>query len=252
VVVGLDFSRHYEFFYSNVIPQQSYSTSKASILVVYVGRRDAGEVYYETFFFITDPAVNRQQKNPGLVHHCLEIVFDRVGVGHGVQYVHLFSDGEFKTKPHFTWLGQTAKKRKTGLTWNYYAPNHGKGLYDGEGGVLKNCARQYVLNKGTKDEQPISTLEELVAFGQEHLAKPPAKSGPCVRQRYFFHVKEKLKVPKEARQFTGSKSFFAYRADKKGKVHARLFSCYCDACVTREGDCPRPSSEWTDAKTGYL
>jgi len=259
VVVGFDFARQYEFYYSNVIANQSFSVSKATILVAYVARKDVnGKVYYETFFFITAASDNNPKKNPALVHHCLGIVFTHLKVGRQMKYVHMFSDGEFKQKAHFAWLGKVAKERKVGMTWNFYAVSHGKDLYDGEGGVLKCSARQHVAEKGTKENNPISTIEELVDFGRrhlaepKHLAKPSRRDDPHIRHRHFYHVKEKVAMPGEAMQFAGSKAYFAYRTDESGRVQARHFACYCDACLTRTGTCTRPVSPWKDTNTGYL
>ncbi len=58
-------------------------------------------------------------------------------------------------------------------------------------------------------------------------------------------------VPSEAITYLGCKSKYAYRGDRNGKVYARQFTCYYDACVAG-GKCRRPGfGKWEETCAGY-
>eukprot|EP00756_Hemistasia_phaeocysticola_P063606 Hpha_TRINITY_DN7080_c0_g1::TRINITY_DN7080_c0_g1_i1::g.23030::m.23030 len=118
----------YEFYDPFVIAQSSYATRKAHILVIYCARLasrsfailededdddflddDLSEqdpdlnIEYETFFFVS------AAKTDGLLHHGLQQVLQGVQLGKegGTQRVFIQSDGEFRNRHNFAWLGKT-------------------------------------------------------------------------------------------------------------------------------------------------
>jgi len=145
VYVGVDWSRQYEFSEPFVIAQSSFSSRKANILVIYTARlasrsfavledydedEDCGDseqlrdsnIEYETFFFVSTA------KSDGLLHHGLNAVLKAVKFGirdGGTHRVFLQSDGEFRNRHNFAWLGMTAKKNTADMFWSFYAANHG-------------------------------------------------------------------------------------------------------------------------------
>jgi hypothetical protein len=283
-LIGVDYARQYEFYNNFMIPQQAYTSAKATILVVYVaqhssrtniileddeGDEDDGEdvgydedeekeekphIKYETYFFVMASSDNNSKKNAGIVHYALEQVFSSLNVGKpgGTERVFIVSDGEFRQRAHFAWLGATAKSLTTDMFWSFYSSNHGKDLYDKEGGVFKCSARKYVRDKGTRDSNPINTISDLVAFGRNHLAVP--SSGGKVQRRHFFHIQDKLPVPPDAVPVEWSSLLYAFRVEgskNSNTVHARPFACFCDGCL-RFASCTRRRDPWKETTAGYL
>jgi hypothetical protein len=285
-LIGLDFARQFEFYNSYIIPNNAFSKAQATILVVYVVRRadrsnlplgddatddqteesseegegdeeeeddgDLPTLNVETHFFVTASNMNNAKTNPGLVHEGLKKVFEAINLGKvgGTRRVFLFSDGEFKQRAHFAWLGKTASEKKVDACWSFYACNHGKDLYDKEGGVFKNSARQHVRDKGTREKNPIKSIDDLVHFGNTHLARP---SGTLVRRRHFHKLGKVIPKPGDADQVKGSAKLFSYRVrGSKGSstVEAREFACFCDDCLEWL-PCKRPSGTWRDTVAAY-
>jgi hypothetical protein len=253
VMLGVDWARQYEFVYSYTVAQQSHAVTKASILVFYLARRTEEGVRYETFFFVTKCSVNDQKSNKGILHHGIDQVLKKLD--YKPKHVHLFSDGEFRERGTFAWLQNAAKKRCIGFSWNFYAANHGKDLYDGEGGVFKCSARKHVHAHSDKETNPVSNVKELVQFGKDHLTNP---SGDKVLRRHFFLLDKPIESPPDARIVVGSNKYYAWHADPPrpgvpARVYARVFSCYCEECMNRTGKCTRPGhGDRIDPKVGYV
>jgi len=192
-LIGCDFARQYEFYHNHIIPECSFSSEKATIFVSYVVLRVDGQLRMESYFYITNGELNNAKQNPGFSEHCLQLLLSTLkDRGHSMRRVHLFSDGEFREKAHLAWMGSTAKQRRSEMIWNFCGPNHGKDIYDGEGGVLKCSARRYVREHGTKDSNPIDSVAKLVQFGKDHLANP---KGGGVARRHFFEVNHTVPEP---------------------------------------------------------
>jgi len=285
VVIGFDFARNFEFYRNFTITERAFSTAQAVILPIYVARHASTtsvvledddsverlfgglvldddsdseiephvpEIIFETYFFVTTKELNHPKKNPSLLHHCLEKVFDllNVGVLGGTRRVYLYSDGELRTRHHFAWLGRVGQRLKTDLYWSFYASNHGKDLYDSEGGVFKCGARRFVRDRGQRDSNPIQSAAQLVDYGRTHLAFPSKK----VKRRHFFHVDVKLDIPRDAVPVHRSSDFYAFHVKGtrgSNTVYAKEFSCFCDQCL-RGHACSRQSSSWTKTDAGYI
>jgi len=137
------------------------------------------------------------------------------------------------------------------MWWSYYAANHGKDLYDKEGGVLKCSARQYVRDHGTREHNPIKDINDLVTFGRVHLSRP---RGSLVQRRHFFKFDEKIPEPVDAGMVKGSSKLYSYRvrgSKKSNVVEAREFACFCDKCLGFR-PCKRPSGTWRATPAGYV
>jgi hypothetical protein len=281
--VGVDYSSQFEFTNPFTIPQATHVAKKAHILVVYVAQpesrtnrileddededdvaalidrmegliidddvSDEGttHVKYETFFFVSE------SKSRGHLQYGLKKVLDYLNVGNpgGTERVFLQSDGEFRNRYNLWWLGSEAQDRMVDTFWSFYGANHGKDLYDSEGGVFKCAARAHVMRKGNREHNPISDIKDLVDFGKRELADPDGK----VQRRHFFEVDDSEVVqPPEAEQVKGSRSLYAYRvrgSTGSNLVEARPFACYCDGCI-RFAECHRPGGPWRGTPAGVL
>jgi len=207
------------------------------------------DIRYETYFFVSDPTENHVKSNAGLVHNHLERIFERIQVGQtgGTKRVFLQCDGEFRNRKHLAWFGDVAKRLQSDFFWGVYASGHGKDLYDGEGGVFKCSARQFVLKTATRDNNPINTPADLVTYGNDHLSKPNRSPGKRqVTKRHFFYVDGEVPKAKDGVPVKGSSALYAFRArgsEGSAEVQARLFTCYCELCLSF-GNCQRPGGLW--------
>jgi len=278
VLVGCDFSKQFEFYSPFVITKGTYMSTKANIFVAYTVQRtganqvlddditildddDSEEdtrVEIQTFFFISTSNENNPKKNPGIVHDALQKVFDHLNFGRpgGPRSVFLVSDGEYRNRHHFAWLGKQAVERKGDLWWSFYVAGHGKGLYDSEGGVLKTWARAYVKQHSTPEFNPINDIHDLIKHARDNLANPKGRAGkpPTVVKRHFFHQEGIIEQAKNGVQVAGSNMLYAYRArgSRDSLVEAREFSCFCDICLTFGMNCTRPGGPWKKTGAGYI
>lgn len=130
---------------------------------------------------------------------------------------------------------------------NFWAPYHGKGLWDSEGWQLKRKVN--LVNKAAKtNEVPISDAKAVFEFATKHFQEPVKKArkekGPFVASRTAYYLPSIMAAhDRDAKycklDFSGILSFFSFQRLATvvklplHEVAGRALSCACQPC--REG-----------------
>jgi hypothetical protein len=120
--------------------------------------------------------------------------------------------------------------------------------------LFKNAARRHVVEKSPVGDNPITTAEDLVAFGNKYLAEGRStREGMRIVGRKFY-VREDVPNGREGMLVTGSRSTyhcFRSAANAKG-FGVRMVSCACDACWACNYDaCATPGAGAFTAKEAH-
>lgn len=187
-----------------------------------------------------------QQEFPGLNERIIEIHIDSDGAAsHFKNKDSLFSTTDFQVK--------YGLKR---LTWTFGAPGHGKGTWDGFGGILKNAATRRIVSESLIIKTALEVYDLLMRLfcseiKQEEYAKTKrikvkhwsiillpeekVKEYPTVEQNSIQNI--------EAFDGAGTQKIFFFEAMHRGGLGFQLSACWCPACIRGKRSGPFKSIE---------
>ena len=175
-----------------------------------------------------------QTSFPGLKERLTEVHIDSDGAAsHFKQKDSLFSITEFLVKYCLFHL-----------TWTFGAPGHGKGTWDGFGGILKNAATRRIISESlivntaqdvfdllillfcseVKEEEYARTKRiKVKSWSINLLSNDAVLLYPSIEQNVIHNI--------EAFDGAGSQRIFFYEAFHRGGLGYQLSACWCAACI---------------------
>ena len=157
--------------------------------------------------------------------------------GHGrIKYLSLWSDNcgeQFKNRYHFGWGSIFLRKfRLSAIFFNFFAPGHGKGICDSEGGVSKHAVADAALH-GAKLVSPF----DLFRWLKEHCVdvgsnKYHGLHSPDKRDYHYFHEGEFLDYHPIDLKIDKINCFhnFCISNHDPFELFSRNTSCFCLNC----------------------
>jgi hypothetical protein len=129
--------------------------------------------------------------------------------------------------------------------WEFGAPGHGKGVWDGIGALIKRTVRQDIIDDQPRrksiltDSGRISTAKEVAEhvfkrFDEKWTAKQMHKALNEIVVIYVDTeeiVATRPKPEHENQPLVGMQKTFSYMALGDGVAAQRSFSCWCEACM---------------------
>ena len=147
-----------------------------------------------------------------------------------------FSDGcgvQYKSKVPFCDISFSEEDFGLRRERNFFGSGHGKGPSDGVSGVVKTAVRRAVNSR----EATVATAENMYDFCFKNLTKTD-----CRKQRRVFLYVGDDEVNRERPQrdvktaLKGTRLLHAVRREEPGVVGVRLLSCFCEGCLTGNGE----------------
>ena len=140
---------------------------------------------------------------------------------------------QFKNKYHFGWWSRYLESKELlALFVNYFAPGHGKGICDSEGGIAKHAVANAALH-GEKFRSAIDLYRWLVANGGEVQSKTPLATHSPDRRQYHYFVEGAfldyhpidLKIDRLNCYYS-----FNFNRANPSTLRSRKTSCFCISC----------------------
>lgn len=140
---------------------------------------------------------------------------------------------QFKNKYHFGWGSRYLESKELlALFVNYFAPGHGKGICDSEGGIAKHAVANAALH-GEKFRSAIDLYRWLVANGGEVQSKTPLATHSPDRRQYHYFVEGAfldyhpidLKIDRLNCYYS-----FNFNRANPSTLRSRKTSCFCISC----------------------
>ena len=176
------------------------------------------------------------------VTHFIETVFETYSTyyrdnKHGrIRSLTLWSDNcgeQFKNKYHFGWGSAFLRKHHLDtLFFNYFAPGHGKGICDSEGGINKHAVAAAALS-GVVLVTPWELYVYLSNYGVDVMSKTAhALHSPDLRKFHYFGEGEFLNYHPINLKIDRINCFHAFAIAKSNPLilYSRNTSCFCERC----------------------
>jgi hypothetical protein len=168
------------------------------------------------------------------------------GLGDRVRRVHFFSDGaasQFKNRFMFNWLSSFEEGFRMACQWNFFATCHGRGIWDAEGGRLKNKVQDVNRRTQQSGNIPIPNAAAVVAWGASDEGKRFCTSGSELEGRIIkyrrLHLLRNIRRldRRDVATIKGTLSMYCVAStNRKGRVDYAKVTCYCAACIAGDWD----------------
>ena len=162
-------------------------------------------------------------------------IFKDAGFG-PIQFVSFWSDNcsdQFKCRYQFGWGSKyTEEQNLDAMFINFFAPGHGKGICDSEGGIAKHAVANAALH-GDKFKNALDLYRWLKKEGGQVMSKTPlATHSPDQREYHFFLENEFLDYHPIDVKIDKVNCFYSFNLNKEDtkKLRARKTSCFCASC----------------------
>ncbi|XP_023932112.1 uncharacterized protein LOC106179961 [Lingula anatina] len=251
LVMCMDYGENFTCAYQDEAQGAHWSRQQITIhpVVCYYRCPDHPEVTtQETFCFISNDLKHDSHGVQHFQQQALQTLLER---GINVTQIIHFSDGcpsQYKGKASF--IDLSFAKDDTGIPTekHFFGSRHGKGPCDREIGVVKRLARQAVLRR----KCIIATAQDLYEYGCSSLTKPADNSHSHTCRQFFF-VREGTIVRDRpdrtgGKGIPGTRKLHCVRGHSPFIVSYKERSCFCEACVTLEGECTNKSfvEDWKE------
>ena len=176
------------------------------------------------------------------------------GLKERVSEVHIDSDGaasHFKNKDSlFSMTDFQVKYCLDRLTWTFGAPGHGKGTWDGFGGILKNAAMRRIVSESLIIKTAKEVYDLLIRLFYSEIKQEEYANTKRIKIKHWSIVllpdDDVKKYPTieqssiqniEAFDGSGTQKIFFFEAMHRGGMGFQLSACWCPACIegTRSG-----------------
>lgn len=178
----------------------------------------------------------------------------------GFSSLHIHSDNagsHFKNSRTLNYLSRLRDLLERKVTWSFGCPGHGKGPWDGIGGMMKRALRSATLKlqKIFKDYKQVAAyLFEKFEGGDWH-DKHKVGSGFTINA-VEVHQIPSSEIRKDKQEFEeyesieGIRKSFGYLALPSSRVLQRWFDCWCTTCAAATG--PGGGMKETSRQSGYI
>ena len=176
------------------------------------------------------------------VTHFIESVFEIYSKyyrdnEHGrIRYFSLWSDNcgeQFKNKFHFGWGSSFLRKYYLdAIFFNYFAPGHGKGICDSEGGINKHAVA-YASLCGVRLVSAKDLFNYLSIYGVDVMSKTAhALNSPGERQYHYFKEGTFLNYHPIDLKIDRINCYHSFAISKRNPLllYSRNTSCFCKGC----------------------
>jgi hypothetical protein len=168
-----------------------------------------------------------------------------------IHSIHIHSDNagqHFKSGKTLNFLSRLSDDLKLPVTWSFGCPGHGKGPWDGVGGMFKRVLRRDTLDSESSYHCILKTYADVaqhlrkrfchLGWEKAHDIESTFTVNKVVVHEAGLGVIARPKFDEEFDSVDGIQKSFGYRALRPGVVLQRWFDCWCPACmsVTRPGD----------------
>ena len=193
------------------------------------------------------------------------------GLGERIKTLHICSDGaaaHFKQKGSLHYITGLSVTSALNMTWTFGCPGHGKGTWDGLGGIVKNKTGHYLKAEDkfvSSAKEVFDIIYDLFASSKAQArfdANPSIKikewkilslpdsiirpTGPAKRNAKEKKGKKKEEEeegnndesgemnnigPLKAFHNVGTRGIFYYRAEHRDGFSVRLSACHCCYCI---------------------
>ena len=160
------------------------------------------------------------------------------------------------------------------IVWWFFASCHGKGSWDGEGGVVK-----HIIRHSAKADSFYNSIEEIIAFLKEHAQVPDTTDAGLkdrlksaeypLWRRHFIHVDlhevQKKRNMVDTVKLGKTMKYHAFSLPtkyEKGKIFKQILACACSSCITNYmshghskggGDCSNQFlGDWRKLEAGKI
>ena len=208
------------------------------VLIIYYWDFTLNRIACRSHTCIT-PDLNKSNEQ---VTHFLETVFEiysryyRDGAHGRIRYFSLWSDNcgeQFKNKFHFGWGSEFWRKHYlSGIFFNFFAPGHGKGICDSEGGINKHAVAHAALH-GTRLLSPWDLYQYLSTHGVCVMSRTAnALHSPEERRFHYFYEGVFLNYHPIDLKIDRINCFHSFAISKNEPLtlYSRNTSCFCDSC----------------------
>ena len=177
-----------------------------------------------------------------------------LGLKERVREVHIDSDGaasHFKNKDSlFSMTDFQVKYCLERLTWTFGAPGHGKGTWDGFGGILKNAATRRIVSESLIVKTAKEVYDLLIRLFCSEIKQEEYANAKRIKVKHWSivllpdeRVKEYQTIEQgsiqniESFDGSGTQKIFFFEAMHRGGLGFQLSACWCPACIkgTRSG-----------------
>ncbi|XP_060789811.1 uncharacterized protein LOC132894247 isoform X2 [Neoarius graeffei] len=230
----LDFAENYRCLSQDEIQSAHWSTQQVTVhpIVCYYKCPTEGHIHtvQEALVFLSDDLSH----DANAVHHFEKLAIQHLKQKRGLKLEHVveFTDGcgsQYKSKAPFADISNSKGAHGLSLERCYFGSRHGKGPSDGVSGVVKSAVRRAVLSR----KVTVNCAEDMYNFCSQNLTKLNCdgqlrsfylvKRGEIQRERPITQVRSAL---------AGTRVLHSVRCVSPGVLDTRLYSCFCDGCIT--------------------
>jgi hypothetical protein len=152
------------------------------------------------------------------------------------KYLSLWSDNcgdQFKNRYQFGWGSMFLRKFGLwGMFFNFFAPGHGKGICDSEGGISKHAVANAALH-GAK----LSSPYDLYVWLRENAVEVTSKTvnalhSPDIREYHYFGENEFLEYHPIDVYIDRINCYHSFSISRSTplRLYSRHTTCFCEAC----------------------
>ena len=216
------------------------------VLIVYYWYHQLGRVNCVSHTCVTPDLKKRNEQVTLFVETIFQIYQDKSIEGeHGrIKYLSLWSDNcgdQFKNKFHFGWGSRFLRQKGLlGIFFNFFAPGHGKGICDSEGGISKHAVSDAALHGAN-----LITPYDLYLWLRNHCTDVSSKTAnalhsPDHQEYHYFGEGEFLDYHPIDLKIDKINCFHSFCISKQHPttLYSRNTSCFCQYCrVGKFVDC---------------
>jgi hypothetical protein len=174
----------------------------------------------------------------------------------GFSSLHVHSDNagsHFKNSRTLNYLSRLKELLKMKVTWSFGCPGHGKGPWDGIGGMMKRALRADTI----KGKVILKTYTAVAAhletkFSDAWQEKHKVGTGYTINAVKVFVI-DSSEIERNIHEVYdsvgGIRKSFGYMAMSNGRVLQRWFDCWCTACTAATG--PEAGMAEVSSTSGY-
>lgn len=242
-IVHVDFAANLVHQCYFEVQLQEFSKFQSSILVFMVGQRVDGKFTFTTHYVCS----NDRQHDFFFLTKALDSLIPQLDPA-SVQCFHFFSDGpanQFRNKFLMNYISKFEQKfQGAACKWNFFATCHGRGIWDAEGGLLKQKVQELNRQVSQCGEMRIADAKDLVRWanqtdeGKRWCGVDGRLRGGVVIRRHVYLLTNVRRSERRAIEgIPGLRSVYCVASKgQPGEIDYVFLSCYCDHCIKSDYD----------------
>ncbi|XP_052073589.1 uncharacterized protein LOC127711546 isoform X2 [Mytilus californianus] len=241
VIFCMDFAENYTCLYQDEAQSAHWSHNTVTLfsIVAYYYCPSCQNPMNESMMFITED----KKHDSHAVHHFVGLANTYLkDKGIGINREIHFSDGapgQFKSKTPFADVSKSNEDYGFPVEKHFFGTRHGKGPCDGEFGVVKRSVSNSILARSSI----VSDAEDFYKYASDELSIQKGEEDDCCHKIRSFFLVDKTDVIRkrqdriEVKAVPDTRKKHAIKPVANGNLVTRLLSCFCDGCVTQNGEC---------------